>query len=207
MVDRSVDLRSLRDRAETAPTRRKSNCKNPECDGGMTPGLVAAGGGSKAQPLFGEGGIGAKRLMRWNWVNCLACNAPEGARKAGAMYKHLNLTSAQIAQRAQMASTKTAYHPQERSTLSRSAIPTAPNADAGRLAELAKANEALSARLDEMLKQNVEMLKNNSEMSQTLSRMAMQVGALLEDNAKLRKYQEDKKLSETKAAPGAEKTQ
>jgi hypothetical protein len=152
----------------------------------MTPGLVAAGGGSKAQPLFGAGGIGAKRLMRWGWIPCLACNAPDDSRKAGAVYRHLNLTQAQIAQRAQMASTKAAHQPQERQTLSRSAIPTAPSADLARLAELAKSNEALSARLDEMLKQNAQMMENNSEMSQALTRMTVQIGALLEDNAKLR---------------------
>lgn len=189
--DRSVGLGELASRAQTggAPrARSRSDCRNPECSNGLTPGLVTAGGGSKAPPLFGAGGIGAKRLMRWAWIPCLACNAPEDARKAGATYKHLNLTQAQIAQRAQMASLKSAYQPQERATLSR-AIPIASSADAGRLAELAKSNEALNVRLDAMLKQNAEMMKNNAQMTETLSRMAMQVGALLEDNAKLRASQ------------------
>lgn len=183
-TDRSVGLGELANRAQTggAPrARSRSDCRNPECSNGLTPGLVAAGGGSKAQPLFGAGGIGAKRLMRWAWIPCLACNAPDDARKAGATYKALNLTQAQIAQRAQMASLKSAYQPQERATLSR-AVPTAPSADAGKMNELLEANKQLNARLDELLKQN-------AEMTQTLSRMAMQVGALLEDNAKLRTAQ------------------
>lgn len=191
--DRSVGLGELASRAQSgsSPRRTKSDCRNPECDNGLTPGLVAAGGGSKGQPLFGAGGVGAKRLMRWGWVNCLACNPPEGARKAGAVYRPLVLTQAQIAQRAELASRKAAHQPE---TLSRSTSrpsggtggPISSGADAGRLAELVKANEQLNARLDEMLKQNAETLKSNAEMTQTLSRMAMQVAALLEDNAKLR---------------------
>lgn len=189
-TDRSVGLGELAQRAQVGGSpghvRGRADCRNPECSNGLTPGLVAAGGGSKAAPLFGAGGVGAKRLMRWGWVPCLACNPTEDARKAGARYRPLVLTQAQIAQRAQMASTKAAYREPERATLSRPNVPPPPNADAGKLAELTKSNEALSARLDEMLKQNAEMLKNNSEMSQALTRMTVQIGALLEDNAKLR---------------------
>jgi hypothetical protein len=198
--DRSVGLAELASRAQTAPQgrRARSDCRNPECQNGLTPGLVAAGGGSKAQPLFGAGGVGAKRLMRWAWVNCLACNPPEDARKAGAHYRHLGLSDAQIAQRAQLASIKAAYQPPAQESLGKLAgnRPSAPNgfasagADAGRLAELTKSNETLTARLDELLKQNAEMLKNNSEMSQALMRMTVQIGALLEDNAKLRAAKE-----------------
>lgn len=191
--DRSVGLGELASRAQAGGTQRRahSDCKNPECDGGMTPGLVAAGGGSKGQPLFGAGGVGAKRLMRWGWVNCLACNPSDDSRKAGARYRPLVLTQVQIAQRAQMASTKAAYQQQEKPARQAGTLtlPGAPSADSGRLAELVKANEQLNVRLDEMLKQNAEMMKSNAEMSQTLSRMAMQVGALLEDNAKLRAAQ------------------
>ena len=193
-VDRSVGLGELASRAQAGPQARgrANDCRNPECSNGLTPGLVAAGGGNKAQPLFGAGGVGAKRLMRWGWVNCLVCNPSDDARKAGARYRPLVLTQVQIAQRAQLASSKAAYQPE---TLSRPAgrptggtggPVTATSADAGRLSELAESNKALNARLDEMLKQNAEMMKQNSEMTQTLSRMAMQVAALLEDNAKLR---------------------
>jgi hypothetical protein len=214
-TDRSVGLGELAARAQTGSTasaraRGTSNCRNPECQNGLTPGLVAVGGGSKGAPIFGAGGVGAKSLMRWAWVNCLACNPPEGARKAGAVYKHLNLTEAQIAQRAQLASTKARYQPDSLSKLARPSAGVSLStsvADSGKLAEMAEANKALNARLDEMLKQNAEMLKNNAEMTQTLSRMTMQIAALLEDNAKLRKYQEDKKLSEMPATPGADKTQ
>lgn len=184
-VDRSVGLGELASRAQSGGTSRRaaSDCKNPECQNGLTPGLVAAGGGNKAQPLFGSGGVGAKRLMRWGWVNCLACNPSDDARKAGARYRPLVLTQVQIAQRAQMASTKTTYQTEPpRQTLHRAAPPTASAADDRRLTELLEQNKQLNGRVDEMLKQN-------AEMTQTLSRMAMQVAALLEDNAKLRAAQ------------------
>lgn len=187
--DRSVGLADLAARAQAAPqgrARSKSNCRNPECVSGMTPGLVAAGGGNKAQPLFGAGGVGAKRLMRWSWVRCLACNAPDDARKAGATYKHLNLDDTQIAQRAALANSRAAYQPEMRETLKRSGLDATlarahPEAarDSKQLAEMIEQNKQLTARLD-------EMLKNNAEMTQTLSRMSMQIAALLEDNAKLR---------------------
>ena len=116
--------------------------------------------------------------MRWGWVNCLACNSPEGARKAGAVYRHLNLTQVQIAQRAQMASSKMAHQPKEQASRQAGTLHV-PSVDAGKLTELLEQNKQLNARIDEMLKQN-------AELTQTMSRMAMQVGALLEDNAKLR---------------------
>lgn len=189
-TDRSVGLADLAARAQSGPQGRQrgSGCRNPECVNGMTPGLVAAGGGSKAQPLFGAGGVGAKRLMRWAWVNCLACNPPEGARKAGAVYRHLNLSEGEIARRAQMANTKASYRPSTQESLGKlagqratgeRAPPIASSADASKLAELLEQNKKLSERQDELLKQN-------AAMTDTLSRMSMQVASLLEDNAKLR---------------------
>lgn len=184
---RSVGLSDLAARAQAGPqVRSRSSCRNPECQSGMTPGLVAAGGGTKGAPLFGAGGVGAKRLMRWSWVPCLACSPPDDARKAGAVYRHLNLSEGEIARRAQLANTKASYVPQDKpSKLAQSNPAVAPNgfapggADVGKLAELLEANKKLGERVDEMLKQNVEL-------TNTLSRMSMQVAALLEDNAKLR---------------------
>lgn len=66
-MSRELDLRNLNP-GEPRKARATSNCRNPECRNGLTPGLAAVGGGNKAQPLFGAGGIGAKRLMRWAWV-------------------------------------------------------------------------------------------------------------------------------------------
>jgi hypothetical protein len=184
--DRSVSLSELAARAQSAPQSRRarSDCRNPECVNGLTPGLVAAGGGTKGAPLYGPGGVGARKLMRWAWVNCLACNAPEGARRAGATYRHLNLTDTQIAQRAQQANSKAPYQQQEpRPTLSRAITGssgfTAPAVDATKLNEMIEQNKQLSERLAEMLKQNVAM-------TDTLSRMSMQISSLLEDNAKMR---------------------
>jgi hypothetical protein len=186
--DRSVGLSDLAARTQAGPRvgRQRSACRNPECRDGLTPGVVAAGGGTKGQPLFGAGGVGAKRLMRWAWIPCLACNAPDDARKAGAVYRNLNLSEGDIARRAQMANTKAAHNPQEpRPTLSRHTQSLSPGsathatADSGKLAELAEQNKQLNARLDELLKQN-------AGMTETLSRMTVQIAALLEDNAKLR---------------------
>jgi hypothetical protein len=182
MVDRSVDLRSLRDRVEAAPARSKSTCKNPECQSGLTPGLVAAGGGAKGQPIFGSGGVGAKRLMRWGWVPCLVCNKSDDQRKAGTQYRELNLSDGEIARRAQLASTKSSYQPQERETLRKPGFTPPPRQDESKLNELLEANKQLNERLGEVLKQN-------ASMTDTLSRLTMQVAALLEDNAKLRAAQ------------------
>lgn len=186
--DRSVGLAELAARAQAGPQARgkHSSCRNPECRDGMTPGVAAVGGGEKGRPLFGPDGVGVKRVMRWAWVRCLACNAPDDARKAGAVYKPLRLTEDEIARRAQLASTKAPYTPVNDklgklagSPSRHGGAPIAASADAGKLAELLEQNKQLNARLDEVLKQNVEM-------TGTLSRMSMQVAALLEDNAKLR---------------------
>lgn len=190
-VDRSVGLADLAARAQSAPAPRQGRnaCRNPECRDGLTPGLMAAGGGTKGAPLFGAGGVGAKKLMRWTWVRCLACNAPDDARKAGAVYRPLNLSEDQIARRAQFANTKAPYVPIDNKSAGArpgGAVPSSvPSADTGKLNELLEANKQLNERLGEVLKQN-------AQMTETLSRMTMQIAALLEDNAKLRKEQETK---------------
>lgn len=192
-TDRSIGLGELAQRAQTGGTARArtSTCRNPECQNGLTPGLVAAGGGSKAAPLFGAGGIGAKRLMRWGWVPCLACSPTQDQKKAGARYKPLGLSDVQIAQRAELASRKAAYQQPTAESLGKLAPSNRAaardgfgpgSADAGKFAELLEQNKQLNSRLDEMMKQN-------AEMTQAVSRMSMQVAALLEDNAKLRASQ------------------
>lgn len=189
--DKSVSLLDLARRADAGPQRARgrSDCKNPECNNGLTPGVSASGGGVKGAPLFGAGGVGAKKLMRWGWVQCLACNPSEDHRKAGARYVPLNLNDTQIAQRAQLANTKAAYQPPMKEHLGKlaggrtgAAPNNVPSVDAGKLSELMEQNKQLNARLDELLKQNVAM-------TETLGRMSMQVAALLEDNAKLRMAQ------------------
>lgn len=185
--DRSVNLGDLAARAQAGPQPRQgaNGCRNPECRNGLTPGAVATGGGTKGAPLFGPGGVGVGKLMRWSWVNCLACNPPEGARKAGAVYKHLNLSEDEIARRAALATARASYQPPLSQSLGKltqrsgagSSAPTEQNA--GKLAELLEQNKQLNERLGEVLKQN-------ASMTDTLSRMAMQVAALIEDNAKLR---------------------
>ena len=200
--DRSIGLSDLAARAQAGPQprRQRSDCRNPECANGLTPGLVAAGGGSKAQPLFGAGGVGAKRLMRWSWIPCLACNKPTDAGKAGASYRDLQLSDTQIAQRAQLASTKASYQKPVQETLGRfvggQAAPSAvaTRAEAGQLAVLVEQNKQLNERLGKMLEQNVAM-------TDTLSRMSMQVAALLEDNAKMRKEVDDAKNAQKNPAP------
>jgi hypothetical protein len=185
--DRSVELLELAARAQTStPNRRaRSDCRNPECVNGLTPGLVARGGGTKGAPLFGAGGVGAKKLMHWSWVSCLACNRSDDQRKAGAQYRDLGLSDTQIAQRAQQANSKASYNPQEpRPTLSRAAGSPAftapvPGVDAAKLNEMIEQNKQLNERIAEMVKQNVAM-------TDTLSRMSMQITSLLEDNAKMR---------------------
>ena len=152
------------------------------------------GGGSKAQPLFGAGGVGAKRLMRWAWTPCLACNAPEGSRRAGAIYQHLGLSDAEISQRAQLATAKAPYREKLRDTLKRSttAAPRAESADSGKLTELLETNRKLTEQVTQLTQQLSGQSAQFLQMNESMSRMAMQVGSLLEDNAKLRKELETK---------------
>lgn len=204
MVDRSIGLSDLAARAQSEGSSRKpvgrqrSDCRNPECRNGMTPGTAVIGGGKNSAPLFGAGGVGVKKTMRWAWVPCLACNAPDGARRAGAVYKNLNLSESDIVRRAAMADAKAPYTPKEDSRLSKPAggrhvvspPPGAyPSADAGRLDELAEQNKNLSVQLAQLSGQLTAVMAQNVELTTTLSRMSMQVAALLEDNAKLRAAQ------------------
>lgn len=186
MTDKSISLGDLAARRGTAPqtTARKqsSNCRNPECQSGMTPGAVASGGGKNGAPLYGPGGVGASRLMRWGWVQCLACNP-----SAKAPYRALNLSEGEMARRAEWANSKAPYVIEERRPVPRPqgtlGLPNATHVDSGKLTELMEQNKKLGERLDEVLKQN-------AQMTEAMSRMTMQLAALLEDNAKLRKVTE-----------------
>lgn len=210
MTDRALSLAELAARASQRETLKLSgkrgqpapsgsNCHNPECRKGLTPGLVALGGGEKGRPLFGEGGVGAKRLMRWGWVRCLACNPPEDSRRAGAIYKRLNLSADEIAQRAALATQRASYTPPQETRKSASRNRAAAregfapdSADAGRLAELLEQNKKLSAQVMQLTTQITEQTKASTEATLLMGRLSAQVAALLEDNAKLRKELECK---------------
>lgn len=202
-LGRLADIAAAAGQAPSAQGRRPSGCRNPECRNGLTPGLAAVGGGAKGAPLYGPGGTGAKRLMRWAWVRCLACNAPSDARRAGAVYKPLRLADADMAQRAELATAKAPYTPQVLTvkdslgklagTLKTGSAGTAPASDSGRFAELLGQNQKLMEQVTQLTGQLTSQNSQFAQMNETMSRMTMQVASLLEDNAKLRKELEGKK--------------
>jgi hypothetical protein len=185
-----------------ASPRSSSDCRNPECQNGMTPGLIASGGGKNGLPLFGEGGVGAGKLMRWGWVPCGACNRWGG----GAGYKDLHLTEDEIAQRAEKANTKASHNPLAadivRQTLSRPGAAAAPRApvgpdpQVGQLLEQLKQsqvqNQQLTQQVMQMTAQLTAVVTQNGEAAQALQRLNLQFTGLLEENRQLRLALEQK---------------
>lgn len=192
MNDRSVSLAELAARAQSqgpaGGARSRSSCRNPECQNGLTPGLIASGGGTKGAPIFGAGGTGAKNLMRWGWTPCPACN-----KSAKGSYHPLNLSEDQIAQRAQMATAKSPHRiepPRREATAV--ARPATPSADSGKLTELLETNKKLSDQVTQLTQQLTAQSAQFLQINENMSRMTMQVASLLEDNAKLRRELEEK---------------
>lgn len=184
-------------RGPSTGRRRGSACRNPECRGGLTPGVQAIGKGKSSLPLFGDGGTGGAKLMRWGWVPCLACNAPDGSRRAGAIYRPLSLSDEEIARRAELATAKAHYtEPKLQDKLGGLRRPTslspgsahhARSEDSNKLNELLDANKKLSEQVTQLTSQLASQGSQFATMNETMSRMTMQIASLLEDNAKLRK--------------------
>lgn len=216
--DHGVDLRSRLaqldprrddDDEDDAPSpqqrvrpRSRSNCRNPECVNGMAPGLVATGKGKAGAPLFGEGGVGAKGLMRWGWLSCPACKP-----QVGAPYRALRLSPEEIARRAELATAKASYSPptpQDRLGKIPRSMPNgayhSASQDDSKLAELLDTNKKLSEQVTQLTAQLSSQGAQFAQMNETLSRMTMQVASLLEDNAKLRKELESRPATATQGA-------
>lgn len=148
-----------------------ADCRNIECRKGYTPGVVASGKGTPNAPVVGA-------AMRWGWVNCLACNMSEAQKKAGAQFKHVNRSAAEITERARLADSKATYTPQTatpRSNLEAIAAktPTPPPSTSS------AASDSLVQRL----------LDQNEKLSG-------QISELLEDNRALRHRLEERELSD-----------
>jgi hypothetical protein len=78
-----------------------TECRNPECRNGYSPGVIASGKGSANAPVIGAS-------MRWGWVKCRACN-----HDPDAPFKHVSRSTAEIGERARLADAKAAYVHQE----------------------------------------------------------------------------------------------
>lgn len=74
-----------------------SECRNPECRNGFTPGIITSGKGTANMPVLGA-------VMRWGWVKCRACNVDKDHP-----YQAVNRSPAEIAERARLADSKTTY--------------------------------------------------------------------------------------------------
>jgi hypothetical protein len=154
--DRSVELSELAARVQTAPQgrRAKSDCRNPECSNGLTPGISASGGGTKGAPLFGAGGVGPKKLMRWGWVPCLVCNPSPDQRKAGARYRDL----------------KSVHAPENTSKLNELIEQNKQFNE--RLSEMLKQNVAMTDTFSRMSMQVASLLEDNAKMRLELAKPA-----------------------------------
>jgi hypothetical protein len=135
--------------------------------------------------------------MRWAWVRCLACNAPDDARRAGAVYKRLNLSDQEMAQRAELATARAPYmmpEPRKPTAVESARAPTpGASADYGRLAELLDSNKKLQEQVTALTAQITEQTKASTEATLLMGRLSAQVATLLEDNAKLRRELDERK--------------
>lgn len=141
-----------------------TNCRNPECVGGKTPGVVVIGRGKEL--------VGQK--MNWTWVRCPACQGTADDRKAGAVFKQVSRSDAEMLQRAELATHKAPYKQESNlAGLARVKQKAAAGTNGHTLRPNPPANDA---RLDEMLEK--------------ISKLTDTVNELLQENRELRKQAE-----------------
>lgn len=160
-----------------------SACRNPECLRGLTPGLVIVGKGNKGAPVVGEGA--RPPTYRWAWVRCLSCNAPEDARKNGAVYKHVNRAPEEIAQRAELANSKAPYKPESEVGKALGGLNRVQTAH--QPANQGAASTALQQQLTQTNAQLAKLLEANTKLTENVSKLAQQVSDLLDENRALKK--------------------
>jgi hypothetical protein len=153
------------------------SCRNPECVNGLTPGVKISGKGKTGAPLFGQGGTQRKDPMHWAWVNCLVCNRQPADKDIE--FKLIRRTPNEIAQRAQMASSKAEYKPKSNvgSQLGRVAATAGPLPDirvngagnAEMMAKLDKINENMADLLEQIKELRIENKALKAENSKLKS--------------------------------------
>jgi hypothetical protein len=137
-----------------------ANCRNPECRNGLTPGIVIRGKGNSKLPVIGQ-------TQTWGWVKCLACNSSEEHTKAGAVFKLVNRTPEEIAQRAARATAREIYKPESETEKrlaslrsNKTVAGSAPAPDnSAQLNKLIEQVSKLTEQLTELMTENRELRK------------------------------------------------
>jgi hypothetical protein len=129
-----------------------TDCRNPECRDGFTPGIITAGKGTANLPIVGS-------TMRWGWVKCRACNADKDHP-----YTPQQRAPGEIAERARLADAKAPYKPApapDRSRLERLAaaqatapFPASSPGDAGRIDRLLDQVSKLTDTVAQLMEEN-----------------------------------------------------
>lgn len=138
-------------------------CTNPECRTGLTPGVVAGGRGTTNAPIIGT-------KMRWGWVRCLACKPHPDDTKNGAKFKLVQRTQQEMAQRAEWATQKAEYKPQQ--VMTRLAGVHASAAASGPQALSGAPAPDMSAQI--------------AKLTEAVMNLTVQLGAIMAENAQLR---------------------
>lgn len=146
-------------------------CRNPECDKGLTPGIVMRGRGKTGRPLFGEGGTQKADPMHWGWVRCPFCNPSE--KDESAPPKLVRRSAEEIAQRAEMATNRVEYKPQ-----------TPLNSRLGRVAATAPASNGVDN--SELMKKIDKLMEGQTELLDQIKELRQENKELKEENKKLR---------------------
>jgi hypothetical protein len=129
----------------------------------LTPGVVAGGRGTSNAPIVGT-------KMRWGWVRCLACKPHPDDTKNGAKFKLVQRSAQEIAQRAEWATQKAEYKPQQ--AMSQLASVHAAAAASGAPAAYAPPAPDMSGPI--------------AKLTEAVTNLTTQLGLIMAENAQLR---------------------
>lgn len=173
-----------------------AKCRNPECVNGLTPGVKILGKGKTGAPLFGKDQAPRKDQAHWSWVNCLVCNRQ--ASDKDVPFKLIRRTVEEIAQRAQMASSKTPYKPKSEvgSRLGRIAAGASPLPDI-KVNGASHVDQMASA---EILKKIDKLMEGQSELLDQIKELRVENKELKAENARLKSGVNGTVATEAKAS-------
>lgn len=135
-----------------------TKCRNLECVSGRTPGLRVVGAGNARNPVLGQ-------KIYWDWVPCPACSDDP---KVKATYKHVTRSESERRERAEWATAKKPYKPQQQ-PLARihdrnaHAAPPKDTNESVQLAQLAQQLAKLTQQVTELLEENRQLRKQLAE--------------------------------------------
>lgn len=169
--------------------RAESNCPNPECKNGVTPGVIGIGRGKAGAPLINNG-VMSDIPKRWGWISCRACNPDEKAP-----YVRKSWTAEEIQERARLADAKAPYVPNEKTdprlarvkaSVQSPHVPVPPPVNSAKIDELMTQVSEMSKKVTEMAEALSKSSMQNLELTGTVGKLSTQVSELLAENARLR---------------------